>query len=183
MSYHHLSTYERGRIEALNELGLFQPNHSKTIRGGIDPALTERSGETLPKRNTKLKLHRRNISNEEGTRDQRGNGKKIWQTASSSGCVKHGRPNRSLIPKQWEESASNDLSMALQGQTFAGDSQRASAKGKRLKPAEKRGKFAIGTSISERPKEVRSRKTFGHWELDTMVSSRGEKAKVASLLL
>ena len=47
-------------------------------------------------------------------------------------------------------------------------------KGKRLKPAEKRGKFAIGTSISERPKEVRSRKTFGHWELDTMVSSRGE---------
>ena len=47
-------------------------------------------------------------------------------------------------------------------------------KGKRQKPAEKRGKFAVGISISNRPKDVKSRKTFGHWELDTMVSSRGK---------
>lgn len=46
-------------------------------------------------------------------------------------------------------------------------------KGKRRK-AEKRGKFSTGTSISERPKEVKSRETFGHWEFDSMVSSRGE---------
>lgn len=45
--------------------------------------------------------------------------------------------------------------------------------GKRRK-AEKRGKFVIGTPISERLKEVESRDTFGHWELGTMVSSRGE---------
>ncbi|MEB4783716.1 IS30 family transposase [Paenibacillus jamilae] len=45
-------------------------------------------------------------------------------------------------------------------------------KGKRQKPAEKRGKFAIGKTISQRPKEVRSRETFGHWELDTVVSGR-----------
>ncbi|WP_149096499.1 IS30 family transposase [Paenibacillus terrae] len=45
-------------------------------------------------------------------------------------------------------------------------------KGKRQQPAEKRGKFAVGKSISERPKEVRSRDTFGHWELDTVVSGR-----------
>ena len=30
------------------------------------------------------------------------------------------------------------------------------------------------TPISERPKEVKSRAVFGHWELDSMVSSRGE---------
>jgi len=47
-------------------------------------------------------------------------------------------------------------------------------KGKRHKPAEKRGKFIIGTSIHQRPKEFKSRETFGHWELDTVVSSRGE---------
>jgi IS30 family transposase len=47
-------------------------------------------------------------------------------------------------------------------------------KGKRHKPAEKRGKFIIGTSIHQRPKEVKSRGTFEHWELDTVVSSRGE---------
>ncbi len=46
-------------------------------------------------------------------------------------------------------------------------------KGKSRKPREKRGKFTIGTPISKRPKEVRSRETFGHWELDTVVSSRG----------
>ena len=47
-------------------------------------------------------------------------------------------------------------------------------KGKRQKPAEKRGKFAVGAPISSRPKEVKSRETFGHWELDTMVSSCGK---------
>ncbi|SEL27231.1 transposase, IS30 family [Paenibacillus sp. OK003] len=47
-------------------------------------------------------------------------------------------------------------------------------KGKRQKPAETRGKFAVGKTISQRPKEVRSRETFGHWELDTVVSGRGK---------
>jgi IS30 family transposase len=46
-------------------------------------------------------------------------------------------------------------------------------KGKRRK-AEKRGKFAMGTPISKRPDEVKFRETFGHWELDTIVSSRGK---------
>ena len=39
---------------------------------------------------------------------------------------------------------------------------------------QKRLTTAIGTSIHQRPKEVKSRETFGHWELDTVVSSRGE---------
>ncbi|WP_340401577.1 IS30 family transposase [Paenibacillus sp. FSL H8-0079] len=56
-------------------------------------------------------------------------------------------------------------------------------KGKRQKPAETRGKFAIGRTISDRPKEVRSRETFGHWELDTVVSGRGRsKGCVATLI-
>ncbi|MBT2281944.1 IS30 family transposase [Paenibacillus polymyxa] len=56
-------------------------------------------------------------------------------------------------------------------------------KGKCQKPAETRGKFAIGRTISDRPKEVRSRETFGHWELDTVVSGRGKsKGCVATLI-
>ena len=47
-------------------------------------------------------------------------------------------------------------------------------KGKTRQPKETRGRFRIGTPISKRPKEVRNRETFGHWELDTVVSSRGE---------
>ena len=46
-------------------------------------------------------------------------------------------------------------------------------KGKRRK-SEKRGKFSMGVPISERPTEVTKRETFGHWELDSMVSSRGK---------
>ncbi|MGG1619100.1 IS30 family transposase [Paenibacillus sp. NRS-1782] len=56
-------------------------------------------------------------------------------------------------------------------------------KGKRQKPAETRGKFTIGKPISKRPKDVRSRETFGHWELDTVVSSRGKsKGCVATFI-
>ena len=47
-------------------------------------------------------------------------------------------------------------------------------KGKTRQPKETRGTFRIGTSIAKRPKEVRNRKTFGHWELDTVVSPRGQ---------
>lgn len=47
-------------------------------------------------------------------------------------------------------------------------------KGKSRKPKETRGRFNIGKSINKRPKEVKKRNTFGHWELDTVVSSRGK---------
>ena len=47
-------------------------------------------------------------------------------------------------------------------------------KGKTRQPKETRGTFRIGTSIAKRPKEVKNRETFGHWELDTVVSSRGK---------
>ncbi|MGG3840362.1 IS30 family transposase [Paenibacillus thiaminolyticus] len=56
-------------------------------------------------------------------------------------------------------------------------------KGKRQKPVETRGKFMVGTPISKRPKEVLKHETFGHWELDTVVSSRGKsKACVATFI-
>ena len=35
-------------------------------------------------------------------------------------------------------------------------------KGKRRKPRETRGRFNIGTSIHQRPKDVKRRETFGH---------------------
>ncbi|WP_353846374.1 IS30 family transposase [Clostridium sp. ZBS13] len=47
-------------------------------------------------------------------------------------------------------------------------------KGKSLKPKETRGRFNIGKIISQRPKEARKRLEIGHWELDTVVSSRGK---------
>lgn len=52
------------------------------------------------------------------------------------------------------------------------DTKHLRQKGKR-RNVEKRGRFTIGTPISERLEEVKHRQIFGHWELDTMVSSRG----------
>jgi len=56
-------------------------------------------------------------------------------------------------------------------------------KGKRRQPPERRGQFAAGTPIHHRPKVVDSRTTFGHWEADTMVSSRGKsRACIATFI-
>ena len=55
-----------------------------------------------------------------------------------------------------------------------GDVNKLRRKGKSLKPKETRGKFNIGKSIKNRPKDIRKRESLGHWELDTVVSSRGK---------
>ena len=47
-------------------------------------------------------------------------------------------------------------------------------KGKKAKTKETRGKFNIGKTIEERPSEVSTKEVFGHWEVDPVVSSRGE---------
>lgn len=73
--------------------------------------------------------------------------------------------------------------LLYQGRVASGKVQVLRQKGKRRKPVETRGRFLIGTPISKRPKEVRQRTTFGHWELDTVVSSRGKsKACVATFI-
>jgi transposase, IS30 family len=56
-------------------------------------------------------------------------------------------------------------------------------KGKRRKPLETRGRFLIGKPIAQRPKAVKSRKEFGHWELDTVVSSRGKSRACAATFI
>ncbi|MBU5670145.1 IS30 family transposase, partial [Peptoniphilus sp. MSJ-1] len=47
-------------------------------------------------------------------------------------------------------------------------------KAKSRKVKETRGRFNIGTPIRKRPKLIKKREEFGHWELDTVVSSRGK---------
>lgn len=46
-------------------------------------------------------------------------------------------------------------------------------KGKqRKRQTERRGKMVVGHTIDQRPEIINSRKEFGHWELDTVVSGR-----------
>lgn len=53
-------------------------------------------------------------------------------------------------------------------------------KGKFKRPAETRGKFNIGKTIKKRPKEVYKRKSFGHWEADTVVSGKTDNYTLKS---
>ncbi|WP_201373953.1 IS30 family transposase [Ktedonobacter robiniae] len=69
-----------------------------------------------------------------------------------------------------------------QGHLLDGRLQVLRHKGKRQRPQEKRGRFNVGTSIRQRPKEVHKRLEAGHWELDTVVSGRGtSKGCVATI--
>ncbi|MDY2918756.1 MAG: IS30 family transposase, partial [Anaerococcus sp.] len=56
-------------------------------------------------------------------------------------------------------------------------------KGKSRKAKETRVRFNIGNPINKNPKEVKKRNTFGHWQFDTIVSSRGKsKACLATFV-
>ncbi|MFO6393161.1 IS30 family transposase, partial [Pseudomonas aeruginosa] len=50
-----------------------------------------------------------------------------------------------------------------QGLLVKGDTTVLRQKGKRRHPRETRGRFNVGKSIQQRPKEVRKRESFGHW--------------------
>lgn len=64
-----------------------------------------------------------------------------------------------------------------------GDAKKLRRKGKSLKQKETRGKFNIGKSIKNRPKDIRKIESAGHWELDTVVSSRGKsKARLSTFV-
>lgn len=69
------------------------------------------------------------------------------------------------------------------GRLVAGEVKVLRHKGKRRKTLETRGRFQVGNTISQRPKEVRKRESFGHWELDTVVSSRGKSRACAATFI
>ena len=173
MSYHHLTTFERGRIQELLSLGY---SH----------------------RHIAQKLHRhRSCIDREFLRNATsisyvGEAAQLAYETRRKSSVPKGKCADDLVAiiedkllATWSpEQIANTVTLGLvsfrtiYNWLYSGKLTNTSVtalrqKGKRRK-AEKRGKFSMGTPISERPKEVKSRTTFGHWELDSMVSSRGE---------
>ncbi|MFC5528084.1 IS30 family transposase [Cohnella yongneupensis] len=51
------------------------------------------------------------------------------------------------------------------------------------RPRNPRGRFLVGKTISQRSKEIRKRESFGHWELDTVVSRRGNSRACAATFI
>lgn len=173
MSYQHLTTNERGRIQELHSLGYSNRKIAERLgrhHSTIDRELNRNRGATsYCGEKAQERYHQRRST-----------------AAQKTKCT----PTRALTISQklretWSPEQISHTIMKGQVSTksiyrwiYHGLLPRISPKnlrhkGKRRK-AEKRGKFAMGTPISMRPKEVKNREVFGHWELDSMVSSRGE---------
>ncbi|MTJ69591.1 IS30 family transposase, partial [Turicibacter sanguinis] len=173
MSYNHLNTFERTRIEVLSKMGYsarqiaVQLNrHHSTIarelkRNTKQTYQAELVDELAWKR--RLGCHRPEAKSEEVIQTIQHYLKITWSPEQISNTVLKGVISFKTIYR-W----------IYDGTILLGDLNCLRQKGKRRKPRETRGRFNIGTSIHQRPKEVKNRETFGHWELDTVVSSRGK---------
>ena len=173
MSYKHLNTFERTRIEVLSKMGY----STRQIAGQLNRHHSTIAREL--KRNTqktyeaelaeelagqrRLVCHRKELKSEQLIQTIQQYLKLTWSPEQISHTVLKGFISFKTIYR-W----------IYDGTILSGDLSCLRQKGKRRKPRETRGRFNIGTSIHQRPQEVKKRETFGHWELDTVVSSRGQ---------
>jgi len=173
MSYHHLSTFERGRIDELLTLGYSHRTIANRLgrhRSSIDRELNRNISDA----------GYACVSAQSAYHARRCNSKPLGKRSDSLVSIIEEKLSATWSPEQIANTVTLGVvsfktiyNWIYAGKLYDGDIRCLRHKGKRRK-AEKRGKFSMGISISERPKEVKRRQTFGHWELDTMVSSRGE---------
>ncbi|SDC11399.1 IS30 family transposase [Shouchella lonarensis] len=183
MSYQHLTTFERARIETFYSQG-------QSIRA-IAKKLN-RSPSTISrelKRNSEEKFYQPE-SAQENYHKRRLRCGRIGKWSCELAEIINEKLKQTWSPEQivgrlfqGTISFKTIYRWIYQGLLVNQDLSFLRHKGKRQKPLEKRGRFNIGTSISQRPKEIRKRETFGHWELDSVVSSRGKsKACLATFV-
>ena len=174
MSYHHLTTFERAKIEILLEYGFTQKSiaeHLGRSRSTISREIKRNSqnGSYKPEdAQQKYELRREKCGrtgkySEKLARVINEKLRLTWSPEQIVGRLLQGTLSFKTIYR-W----------IYQGRLVKQDLTVLRHKGKRRKPQETRGRFNVGKSIRERPKEVKARETFGHWELDTIVSSRGK---------
>ncbi|MCW3793777.1 IS30 family transposase [Paenibacillus sp. LS1] len=186
MSYTHLSIIERSKLEILHQQGKSSRviakelgRHHSTICRELERMVSSQSYQAEHAQSAYRERRKASVSR----------GK--WSEALGASFAE--KLEATWSPEQITERFRTEDLPAVSfktiyrwiyaGRLVQGTLQVLRHKGKRRKPAETRGKFAIGRTISDRPKEVRSRETFGHWELDTVVSGRGRsKGCVATLI-
>ena len=182
MNYKHITTNERCCIANFLSLGLSLRKIAKHLNRNISTISRE------VKRNSTNGKYLAHIACENYAKNRKNSGAK--GNSSNPTLIKYIEDG---LEKTWspEQIAGrlrldyqDDKSMKIGFKTIyrwlyqkniaKGNVNRLRRKGKSLNPKETRDKFNIGKSIKDRPKEVRKRETIGHWELDTVVSSRGK---------
>ncbi|MFD1130581.1 IS30 family transposase [Paenibacillus provencensis] len=185
MSYTHLSIIERSKLEILHQQGMSARSIAKEL--GRHPATICR--EIRRQNSVSYQAEQAQHAYEERRKACVSKGK--WTTEQAA--VIEAKLQATWSPEQIVERLRQEGQAIVcfktiyrwlyMGLLVKGTLTVLRHKGKRQKPAETRGTFPIGKRISQRPKEVRSRETFGHWELDTVVSGRGKsKGCVATFI-
>ncbi|WIV17967.1 IS30 family transposase [Paenibacillus polygoni] len=186
MSYTHLSIIERSKLEVLHQLGLSAraiarelDRHHSTISRELRKNQSLNGYQAVASEHRYKHLRQAQKPREKWTETL---GKEIEQRLHETWSPEQ-ISMRYRLKGEPMVSFKTIYCWLYQGRMIRNTVQQLRHKGKRQKPQEKRGRFLVGTSIKQRPKEIRSRETFGHWELDTVVSSRGKsKACVATCI-
>lgn len=180
MSYKHLSTFERGSIEVLYKKGYSIRQIAKQL--GRSPATISRELKRCPQEYSgsyaQWQYHKlRANSKPKGKANAQLLGlledhlEKSWSPEQIANTVAKGQVSVKTI-----------YNWLYSGRLAKGDLRLLRHKGKRHNPQRKRGYYSVGRSISLRPKDVDDRQIFGHWELDTIWSCKGERSCLATFV-
>lgn len=171
MSYKHLTLNERNNIEVLKQEGYSSRRIAKIL--GCHHSTISRE---LKRCNNEYKAH---TAEEDKKHKSSLKGRKNKSTKEIICAIKE-KLNLKCSPKQIAGTLyKGKLAFkTIYNWIYSGiidfDISKLRRKCKSRKNKETRGRFNIGTSIRKRPKNIKYRNTFGHWELDTVVSSRGK---------
>lgn len=174
MSYTHLSTFERGRLESLHKLGWSTREIAQELK---------RHHSTIA-RELKRNQAENSYNSQEAQKnyeERRQKSKPLGKWSSPIAVTINEKLRLTWSPEQivgrlfqGQLSFKSIYRWIYQGLLIKSNLNLLRHKGKRQKPKETRGRFIVGTSIHKRAKEVKKRTSFGHWELDTVVSGRGK---------
>ena len=171
MSYKHLTLNERNKIEVLNKEGYSSRGIAKILgyhHSTIARELKRCNDRYLANAAQKDKEYKTSFK-----------GRKNKASQSLKQIITE-KLNSKWSPEQISGSILKDLISfkTIYNWLYSGiinfDITKLRRKAKSRKAKETRGRFNIGTSIRKRPIEIKKRVEFGHWELDTVVSSRGK---------
>ncbi|OME78682.1 IS30 family transposase [Paenibacillus sp. FSL A5-0031] len=186
MSYSHLSIIERGQLETLRRLGW----STRAIAQQLG-----RHHATIAREIVRGQINQqyKAAAAQEAYQERR-----AWSVPAGKFTPKLASELREKLEQTWspEQLAEKRRNEGLpfvcfktiyrwlyDGRLTVSETRVLRHKGKRRKPMETRGRFLVGAPICQRPKEVRKRTTFGHWELDTVVSSRGKSKACAATFI
>lgn len=171
MSYKHLTLNERNKIEVLNKEGYSSRRIAKILGWHHSTIAKE-----LKRCNNEYKAH---TTEEDKKHKSSLKGRKNKSTKEIICAIKE-KLNLKWSPEQIADTFYKGklVFKTIYNWIYSGnidfDISKLRRKGKFRKNKETRERFNIATSIRKRPKNIKYRNTFGHWELDTVVSSRGK---------